>query len=184
MDRLSEWTDFMERKMIITGTTCTGKTTLGKKVATHFSIRQVDLDEYHFLPNWVEKEKDQFVKDVFNALESQKDWVVTGSYQNIFKDTLWKQATTIIWLDYSLHVILRRYFIRTFRRVFYKEKCCGENYETLSRTFSKDSLFLWIFKSYWRRKERMKKWMHDDFSEKEWIVLRHPKQATNFLAQL
>jgi len=170
--------------MIITGTTCTGKTTLGKKLAHHFSTIQIDLDEYHFLPNWVEKEKSRFVKDVLSAIDKKEDWIVTGSYQTIFKDTLWQDATTIIWLDYSLHVILRRYFVRTYRRVVLKEKCCGENYETLSRTFSKDSLFIWIFKSYWRRKERMKQWMKNEFSEKKWIVFKRPKEATKFLAQL
>ena len=175
---------FMSRKMIITGTTCTGKTTLGKKVSKELSIMQVDLDEYHFLPNWVEKERDQFVQDVLNTIKDQKDWIITGNYQSIFKDTLFQKATTIVWLDYPLGIILTRYFKRTYRRVVHREKCCGENYETLGRTFSKDSLFLWIFKSYWRRKERMKRWMKDDLKEKEWIVFTHPKQATKYLAQL
>jgi adenylate kinase family enzyme len=174
----------MERKIIVTGVTCTGKTTLGRKISEQLSIFQVDLDEYHFLPNWIEKEKPVFVKDVLNALSGRKSWVVSGSYQSLLKDTVWKQVDTIVLLDYPLHVILRRYFVRTFRRVFLKEKCCGENYETLRRTFSKNSLFLWIFKSYWAKKERMKQWMQHDFSEKEWIVLEHPNQVTKFLAQL
>lgn len=174
----------MNTKMIITGTTCTGKTTLGKKLSEHFDIMQVDLDEYHFLPNWVEKEQSVFKKDVLSITNSEANWIVTGSYQTIFKDSLWKDASVIIWLDYNLGVILYRYFKRTYRRVFLKEKCCGENYETLGRTFSKDSLFLWIFKSYWRRKERMKKWMKDEFPEKEWIVLKRPKETTKYLTQL
>lgn len=174
----------MKEKMIITGTTCTGKTTLGKKLANRFSVTQIDLDEYYFLPNWVEKENSQFVKDVLSVTQNKEHWVVTGSYQSIFKDTLWREASTIVWLDYSLLVILRRYVSRTYRRVFLKEKCCGENYESLRRTFSKDSLFLWIFKSYWRRKQRMNQWMNAEFSEKNWIVFRHPREATKFLAQL
>jgi adenylate kinase family enzyme len=174
----------MNTKMIITGTTCTGKTTLGKKLSERFHIIQVDLDEYHFLPNWVEKEKSVFMNDVLSVTNSEMNWIVTGSYQTIFKDTLWKDASVIIWLDYSLGVILRRYFKRTYRRVFLKEKCCGENYETLGRTFSKDSLFLWIFKSYWRRKERMNTWIKEDFSEKEWIVFKRPNETTKYLAQL
>ena len=47
----------MLRKIIITGTTCTGKTTLGKKMSKEFLIPQIDLDDLHFLPNWVEKRK-------------------------------------------------------------------------------------------------------------------------------
>ena len=174
----------MNTKMIITGTTCTGKTTLGKKLSAHFNTIQVDLDEYYFLPNWVEKEKSIFIKDVLSVTDQEESWIVTGSFQTVFKDTLWRDASVIIWLDYGLGVILRRYIKRTYRRVFLKEKCCGENYETLRKTFSKDSLFLWIFKSYWRRKERMQRWMKDEFPNKEWIVFKRPKEATKYLTQL
>jgi len=174
----------MERKIIITGTSCTGKTTLGGKISQHLSIFQVDLDAYHFLPNWVEKEQSVFVNDVLNAIQDKSSWVITGNYHSKFKDSLWQEAQTIFWLNYPLYVILGRYFKRTFRRVVYKEKCCGENYETLRKTFSTDSVFLWIFRSHWRKKKRIKKWMQRDFSDKEWIVFRHPKQATKFLAEL
>jgi hypothetical protein len=55
-----------------------------------------------------------------------------------------------------------------------KEKCCGENYESLTRTFSKESLFFWIFKTYWHRKRRMYNWKENLFSHKKWIVLTKP----------
>ena len=154
------------RKIIITGTTCTGKTTLGRKLSRELSIKQIDLDELHFLPNWVEKKNAVFIDDVHRELENLDEWIVTGSYQTLLKDSVWQDASSIIWLDYPLHLILRRYFIRTYRRVFLKEKCCGDNYETLGRTFSKESLFLWIFKTYWHRKRRMNNWMNTIFSHK------------------
>ena len=171
----------MNKKIIITGTTCTGKTTLGRKLSKKFKIAQVDLDEFHFLPNWVEKKPKVFVNDVNLELEKHQNWIVTGSYQSLLKDTVWQEATLIIWLDYSLHLILRRYFRRTYRRVFLKEKCCGENYETLGRTFSKESLFLWIFKSYWYKKRRLKEWKKNLFSHKEWLVLEHPKKEIKII---
>jgi adenylate kinase family enzyme len=166
----------MNHKIIITGTTCTGKTTLGKKLSKEFGITQIDLDDLHFLPNWVEKDKDAFVKDVTAETKKHQKWIVTGSYQSLLKDTIWQDATLIVWLDYPLNVILRRYFVRTYRRVFLKEKCCGENYETLGKTFSKESLFLWIFKTYWYRKRRMVDWKENLFSHKEWLVLNTPKE--------
>ena len=165
----------MQRKIIITGTTCTGKTTLGKRLSQKLSISQIDLDDLHFLPDWVEKDKEQFVEDVKKEVEEKKEWIITGSYQTVLKDTIWQEATTIVWLDYPLHVILRRYFIRTAKRLFLKEKCCGENYETFGQVFSKSSLFFWIFKTYWHRKERLKDWKNGLFSHKEWIVLESPK---------
>jgi adenylate kinase family enzyme len=166
----------MNHKIIITGTTCTGKTTLGKKISKEFGITQIDLDDLHFLPNWVEKDKDTFVKDVTAETKKHQKWIVTGSYQSLLKDTIWQDVTLIVWLDYPLNVILRRYFVRTYRRVFLKEKCCGENYETLRKTFSKESLFLWIFKTYWYRKRRMVDWKENLFSHKEWLVLNTPKE--------
>lgn len=167
----------MHRKIIITGTTCTGKTTLGKKMSKEFLIPQIDLDDLHFLPNWVEKENDVFVNDVNFELDKHQEWIVTGSYQTLLKDSVWQKATLIVWLDYPLHLILRRYFIRTYKRVFLKEKCCGENYETLSRTFSKESLFLWIFKTYWHRKRRMHQWQTTLFAHKKWLILKSPKEV-------
>ena len=164
------------RKIIITGTTCTGKTTLGRKLSRELSIKQIDLDELYFLPNWVEKKNAVFIDDVHRELENLDEWIVTGSYQTLLKDSVWQDASSIIWLDYPLHLILRRYFIRTYRRVFLKEKCCGDNYETLGRTFSKESLFLWIFKTYWHRKRRMNNWMNTIFSHKNWIVLQSVKE--------
>ncbi len=174
----------MKRKIIITGTTCTGKTTLGRKLSRDLSILHVDLDDLYFLPNLIEKEKEQFVKDVTSEVEGKEEWIVTGSYQTVLKDTLWQEASVIIWLDYSLNLIVRRYFIRTFKRVVFREKCCGENYETLKRTFSKNSLFLWIFKSYWRRKDRMINWKSGEFAHKEWIVLRNPRSEIKLLTLL
>ena len=109
----------MDRKIIITGTTCTGKTTLGKKLSKELSIKQVGLDDLHFLPNWVEKEKSVFVNDVNSEIKKNNEWIITGSYQSFLKDTVWQEASTIIWLDYPLNLIIRRYIIRTYRRVFF-----------------------------------------------------------------
>lgn len=174
----------MNDKIIITGCTCSGKTTLGKKIADVLSLPQVDLDEYHFLPNWVEKSKTKFLKDVNAAIEGKEGWVISGNYNTLVKDTVWKEANTIIWLDYPLGLIIHRYFLRTFRRVVLKEQCCGGNYETLGRTFSKESLFLWIFKSYWYRKKRMKEWKEGLFVSKKWIVLSNLKDTSEYLSHL
>ncbi len=166
----------MERKIIITGTSCTGKTTLGKKLSNELSVTQIDLDDLHFLPNWVEKENEQFIREVNEAVDKLNDWIVTGSYQTVLKDTLWQKASVIVWLDYPLHLILPRCFIRTFRRICYKEKCCGENYESLHRMLFKENMFLWILKTYWKRKQRLESWSNGIFAHKKWIILTNLKE--------
>ena len=166
----------MNRKIIITGTSCTGKTTLGKKLAKELSIAQIDLDDLHFLPNWVEKKNELFINEVNDAVDGLDEWIVSGSYQTVLKDTLWEKASIIVWLDYPLNLILRRCFIRTFNRIFYKEKCCGENYESLSRMLFKENMFVWIFKTYWKRKKRLESWSNGLFAHKKWIVLNNANE--------
>ncbi len=174
----------MHRKIIVTGTSCTGKTTLGKKLGAALEITQIDLDDLHFLPNWVEKEDALFIQEVNDAVDSMNNWIVSGSYQTVLKDTIWQKATVIIWLDYPLHLILRRCFIRTFRRIVYKEKCCGENYESLRRMLFEENMFLWILKTYWKRKERLKSWRNGIFAHKKWMVLTHPKEESKLYSSL
>jgi len=166
----------MSRKILITGTSCTGKTTLGEKLSKELSINQIDLDDLHFLPNWVEKEDEQFINEVNYRVDRLDEWIVTGSYQTVLKDTLWEKASIIVWLDYPLNLILRRCFIRTFRRIVYKEKCCGENYESLTRMLFEENMFTWILKTYWKRKRRLKSWSNGLFAHKKWIVLTSPKE--------
>ena len=168
----------MSRKIIITGTSCTGKTTLGKQLSKELSIVQIDLDDVHFLPNWVEKEDEQFIKEINDLVDELNEWIVSGSYQTVLKDTLWEKASVIVWLDYPLTLILRRCFIRTFRRIFYKEMCCGENYESFSRMLFEENMFIWIFKTYWKRKRRLKSWSKGLFAHKQWIVLTNPKEES------
>lgn len=158
------------RKIIITGTSCTGKTTLGAELSAHMGLKQIDLDDLHFLPNWIAKEPDIFIADVHAAIEGQDEWIVSGSYQSKLKDNLWPKANIIIWLDLPLRTILSRYFRRTYRRVVHKEPCCGENYETLSHVFFKDNMLLHIMKTYWARKRRLASWRTDVFPDKIWIV--------------
>jgi len=166
----------MQRRIIVTGTSCTGKTTLGEKLAAAFGMTQIDLDDLHFLPNWVEKEDTVFIKEVNDTVDALDSWIVSGSYQTVLKDTLWQKATVIVWLDYPLNLILRRCFIRTFRRIVYKEKCCGENYESLSRMLFEENMFVWILKTYWKRKKRLDNWSNGIFAHKKWMILTNPKE--------
>jgi len=170
------------RKIIITGSSCTGKTTLGQSMSRKFDIPQIDLDDIHFLPNWISKSSEAFISDVQAATSGKDEWIVSGSYQTKLKDNLWRQANIIIWLDLPLRTILGRYFRRTYRRVVYKEKCCGENYETLGHVLFKDNMLLHIFRTYWVKKKRLTLWRSQVFREKIWIVPQTKKDVKQLFA--
>jgi len=61
----------------------------------------------------------------------------------------------VIWLDYPLWTIFWQMMRRTFSRWWKRELLWGTNYENLFTHFqiwSDDSLYHWLFKTYWMRK--------------------------------
>ncbi|MEL6686754.1 MAG: adenylate kinase [Pseudomonadota bacterium] len=169
------------KKVIISGPSCTGKTTLGLQLADKLNRPQIDLDDFHFLPNWVCKDPKLFVSEVNSAVDQHESWIVSGGYHSKLKATLWPKADTIIWLDLPLHIILTRYFKRTYRRVRFQEPCCGENYETLGHVIFKDNMLLHILKTYGPRKERLADWRYNRFADKQWIVPTNPEEVRKLI---
>ena len=111
------------------------------------------LDSLHWEPNWVEAPDEIFRERVETALKANA-WVVAGNY-HVVRDTIWPKAQAIIWLDYPFHIVFWRLFTRTIRRVATKEKLFSGNVENgwiHLKLWSQESLFHWLFKTYWRRK--------------------------------
>ena len=171
-------------KIIVTGTSCTGKTTLGTQLAEALGREQIDLDDLHFLPGWVAKDKETFINDVDAATQRENCWIVSGSYQSVLDKSLWPNADTIIWLDLNLSIIVRRYFRRTYRRVRFKEPCCGGNYETLPHVLFHDNMLIHILKTYKARKKRLAYWRYDRFADKQWIVPTSPQEVDALLEKI
>ena len=79
-------------------------------------------------------------------------WVIDGNYSKTH-DITWPRATTIVWLDYPLHLILWRLGLRILRRSVTRERLWKGNQESLrTHLFKKESLILWALQTYKRRK--------------------------------
>lgn len=144
---------FSYRRIVIIGTTSSGKSTLAKKLAEKIHAEHIELDALHWEPNWVEAPDDVMRERVAKALQSET-WVVAGNYQQM-RDLIWSKAQAIIWLDYSFPIVFWRLLTRTIRRVVTKEKLFAGNVEDAwmhLKLWSENSLFHWLFKTYWRRK--------------------------------
>jgi hypothetical protein len=93
---------------------------------------------------------DDFRARVTRALNAD-GWVVDGSYSKV-RDLVWGQAETLVWLDYSLPLILGRLAWRTLRRVLSREELWNGNREKLLDHFTRDSLFLWAIQQHPRHR--------------------------------
>lgn len=138
------------KKIIVTGTSGSGKTTLAKAISEKIGVPCTDMDDLFWLPNWTPREDEDFEQQILSVVEGD-EWVISGNYSRLSHIT-WPKADMVVWLDFPLHTLLWRTLKRSVCRSFTKEPCCGGNQESFSRLFSKETIFYWVLRSYFRRK--------------------------------
>ncbi|MBI2856316.1 MAG: adenylate kinase [Chloroflexi bacterium] len=138
-------------RIVIVGSTGAGKTTLARHLSRLLDVSHIELDALNWEANWITAPTDVFRQRVWNALVGET-WVVDGNYSAV-RDLVWPRATALIWLDYPLRVLAWRLLRRTLRRTLRKEELWNGNRERfLAQFLSRDSLFLWLLRTYWRRR--------------------------------
>lgn len=133
-------------KIAVVGTTGTGKTTLAKQLAKQYGVIHVELDSLYWQADWKPIEGEKFRNLVAEAVVHDR-WVADGNYRAV-RDIVWTKADIIVWLDYSLPLILWRLFRRYTARIGKRELLWGVNRETIRKTFfRRDSLFIYAVKT-------------------------------------
>jgi adenylate kinase family enzyme len=144
----------MKLKIVVIGTSCSGKTTLAQNLSKELNITHIELDSLYWKPKWESTPIDEFKASVMDSLQSNDQWVVDGNYSKV-RDIIWKEATTIIWLNYPFYLVFFRALKRTISRAITKEPMFSGNVETFKQSFlSKDSILLWVITTYNRRKKK------------------------------
>jgi adenylate kinase family enzyme len=140
-----------ERRIAVVGTSCTGKTTLARKLSRLLNVPHIELDSIYWRPNWDPLPPGQFRALVSKKLETAC-WVVDGNY-SVVRDIVWSRATILIWLNYSFPIVFGRALSRTFRRVAFKEELFSGNRESLRNVvLSTDSIPIWVLRTFWKRR--------------------------------
>ena len=138
-------------RVTIVGTTGSGKSTLGERLAARLDAPFVDLDALNWGPGWAPSPVPVFRERAAAALSGER-WVVAGNYSEL-RDIVWGRTGTLVWLDFPLPIVLWRLLRRTIRRVATQEELWGGNRERLLDQFaSHDSLFLYALRTHYRRR--------------------------------
>jgi adenylate kinase family enzyme len=142
----------MER-INVTGTSCSGKTTLARAISRRLGMPVIELDALFWGPAWTPVSDDTFRARVAGAVAGDH-WVIDGGYAKV-RDLTWSRADTVVWLDYPLPTVLRRWARRTVARLFSREEFWPGtgNRERLSHLVGRDSLLWWILSTHRRRRE-------------------------------
>lgn len=177
---------FPYQRVVVVGVTSSGKSTLAETLSKRFDLHYIELDALHWEPNWQGAPLDVFRARVERATQADR-WTVAGNY-HVVRDLVWPKAEAVIWLDYPLRTVLWQLTRRTFRRWWTQELLWDTNRERLWTHFklwSDESLYYWLFKTYWRRKREIPLLLsqpgHRHLAS---MRLNHPRETQEWLETL
>lgn len=177
---------FPLKRLVVIGTTGCGKSTLAERLAQKLDLDFIELDALNWGPNWTPAGDELLRARVEEAIQSP-GWVVAGNYSKT-RPVTWPRAQCAIWLDYSFPVNFWRLATRTVRRAITQEELWNGNRENFwihLKLWSDESLFTWLFKTYWRRKQEYPQLLSQP-EHAHLTIIHHksPRQTTDWLASV
>jgi hypothetical protein len=169
------------RRINVTGTSCSGKSTLARRLARRLDIPYVEFDACFWGPGWTPVPEAVFRERLRVALDGDA-WVADGGYRS-HHDITWRRCDTVVWLDYAMPVVLARWARRTVRRIRSGEEFWPGtgNRESIRNALRRDGLLWWILRTHRGRRQRT---LEDLAAHPEIRVirLRTPRDAARWLA--
>lgn len=173
------------KKINIVGTSGSGKSTFAKRLAQRLNYPYIEMDSLFWQPNWQGLDDAVFFPLLEEKL-SRETWVLDGNYNRTLA-IKWKDADTVIWIDYSFSRTLFQALKRALSRSLSgKELWPGTgNKEKFSTSFfSRESIIWWTIKTFKSNRQRyLKAFEHPDYQHIQFIRLTDPKKTQAFLSR-
>ncbi len=172
------------RRIVVVGTSGSGKSTLARQLGKLLSIPAVEMDALFWGPYWTPAPLSVLRERVMQALSGDA-WVVDGNYSKV-RDLTWGRADTVVWLDYSLWVVMTRLLRRTLTRAIARQELWSGNRESLSKAFfSKDSILLWGLQTHRKNQRTYIDLVNQpQYAHLNIVRLRSPRETRAWLAKI
>lgn len=172
-------------RVSVVGSAGSGKTTVARALAEHLGVPVLELDSVFWQEHWGKKPDPEFQADV-RSFVAGEHWVVDGNYTSHgVADIVWPRADTIVWLDPSRPVVMRRVVGRTLRRVFTREELWHGNREPWTNLYSRDpykNIIVWAWTRFDRVRERYERFSKDGtWAHARVVRLRSGRDVREFL---
>jgi adenylate kinase family enzyme len=167
-------------RVVVVGTSCSGKSTFARQLATILGTQHVELDALHWGPQWTPRPD---FRDAVLVAAEQPHWVVDGNYAAV-RDIVWPRCSAIVWLDYSFVRVFFRALRRTARRIVTGERLYGGNRETIANAlFDPTGIPWWVIRTHAKRRRDYPALLRrPEYSHATVIQLHTPAAAEAFLA--
>jgi adenylate kinase family enzyme len=143
-------------RILVYGVTGSGKTTLAGRISAVTGVPWHAVDELTWEPGWVEVPFDEQERRIFRICAGDR-WILDTAYSKWSAIPL-SRAELIVALDYPRWVSFGRLLRRTAARVVDRRTICNGNRETLRNAVAEDSILRWHFRSFARKRQRIREW--------------------------
>jgi adenylate kinase family enzyme len=143
-------------RILVYGVTGSGKTTLARRMGELTGLPWHSVDDLTWEPNWVVVPIDEQRRRI-DEICAGEEWILDTAYGK-WREIPLARAELIVALDYPRWLSLSRLIRRTLARLVDRRTICNGNRETLRTLFARDSIVLWHFQSFQRKRARMRAW--------------------------
>ena len=165
------------RRIWIVGNSGSGKTTLAAAAAHRLGLPHVELDALQHGPDWAQATPEELRTRASEALAGDA-WVVDGNYR-VARDDHMHRAEQVVWIDYTLPLIVSRVTRRTAARLVMRRRIFNGNRERWRNLVDPTHPVWWAMTSHTPRRREYASLMDD-----RWLRLRAPREAARWLREL
>lgn len=168
-------------RVLVYGVTGSGKSTAAVAIGARTGLPVTLVDELTWLPGWVPVDA-AVQREMVGEIVAGERWVLDTAY-GAHLDLVLPRAQVVVGLDYPRWLSLARLVRRTVSRVITQEPMCNGNVETWRKVFARDSIIVWHFRSFARKRARMRAWAASPDGP-EVLLFRRPRELEAWVAGL
>ncbi len=146
----------MADRILVYGVTGSGKTTMAARIAERTGLPWYSVDDLTWEPGWIQVPTEEQRRRV-SAICVGERWILDTAYGK-WLDFPLARVEVIVALDYPRWRSLGRLARRTLLRAVDHRPICNGNHETFRQAFSRDSILVWHFRSFARKRDRIRAW--------------------------
>ena len=144
------------RRILVYGVTGSGKSTAAKAIAARTRLPLTLVDELTWQPGWVPVDEDEQRRRLAGVVAEER-WVLDAGY-GAWLDVVLPHVELVVGLDYPRWLSLQRVIRRTVLRAIDKKPICNGDTQSFRRMLTRDSIVRWHFRSFARKRGRMRCW--------------------------